>query len=189
MGLPIMQSATDFARMASFTNLGPGMNLADGIILLIILVSALIGLWRGFVREAFSLVTWVAAFIVASLFSPGMDSLLQSHIPTPSVRMAVAFGILFVLTLFVGGLLNRLLAELIRMTGLSGTDRALGTVFGVLRGVLLVVVLLALGQQAFGQDSWWTTSALIPGLLGLQQWLWAFSGQALNTLMVLSGRA
>jgi len=184
-----MEWVTVFARITSFTNLGPGMNLVDGVILLIILVSALIGLWRGFVREAFSLATWLAAFIIASLFSSGMDSLLEAHIPTPSVRMAVAFGVLFVLTLFVGGLLNRLLVELIRMTGLSGTDRALGTVFGILRGVLLVVVLLALGQQPFGQDSWWTTSALIPGLLRLQQWLWAFSGQALNTLMVLSGRS
>lgn len=184
-----MQSVGLFARMASFTNLGFGMNLADGVILLIIVISALIGLWRGFVREAFSLVTWVAAFVVASLFSQGMDSLLASHIPTPSVRMAVAFGTLFILTLFVGALLNHLLSELVRMTGLTGTDRALGVVFGLLRGVLLVVVLVALGQQFFGQDSWWTSSALMPGFLGLQQWLWAFFGQLLAFIMGLSGRA
>lgn len=183
-----MQSLRFFVRMRSFSNLGPGMNLADGVILLIIVASALIGTWRGFVREAFSLATWVAAFIVASLFSPGMDSLLAAHIPTPSVRLAVAFGTLFVLTLFVGGLLNRLLVELIRMTGLTGTDRALGTVFGVLRGVLLVVVLVALGQQLFAQDSWWTGSVMIPSFLSMQQWLWAFSGQALGTLMTWSGR-
>jgi membrane protein required for colicin V production len=164
------------------------MNLADGGILFIVVISALIGLWRGFVREAFSLLTWIAAFIIASLFSPGMENLLQDHIPTPSVRIAVAFGVLFVLTLFVGGLVNRLLVEMIRITGLTGTDRALGTVFGLLRGLLLVAVLVALGQQLFMHDEWWAGSCLIPRFVAVQQWLWAFSGQLLSLLMHASGR-
>lgn len=165
------------------------MNLADGIILLLVVVSALIGVWRGFAREAFSLATWVAAFIIASLFSPGMDGLLAKYIATPSVRAALAFGSLFVMTLFMGALLNHLLGELIRMTGLSGTDRLLGALFGVLRGVLLVIVLVGLGRSWFQQDAWWTHSLLIPTLVGMQEWMWAISGQALGAVLSASGRA
>ncbi len=60
------------------------MNLADGIILFVIVVSALLSVRRGFTREAFSLLTWVAAFIIARLFSPALDLLLQEQISTPS---------------------------------------------------------------------------------------------------------
>ena len=65
------------------------MNLADGIILFIIAASALISVRRGFTREAFSLLTWVAAFIVARLFSPALEVLLADSIETPSLRLAV----------------------------------------------------------------------------------------------------
>jgi membrane protein required for colicin V production len=102
------------------------MNLADAIILIAIAISALLSVRRGFTREAFSLLTWVAAFIIARLFSPALDLLLQDQIATPSLRAAVAFGLLFVLTLVVGALINHLLGELIRVTGLSSTDRLLG---------------------------------------------------------------
>lgn len=165
------------------------MNLADGIILCVIALSALIGLWRGFVREAFSLVTWVLAFVVASLFYPGMAQLLAGQIPTPSIRIAVAFVILFIITLFIGGLVVRLLNELIRITGLSGTDRALGAVFGLLRGAILVIVLVALGQPLLQGDGWWQASALVPHFLALQQGLWSISGQLVAWVMGLAGRA
>ena len=130
------------------------MNLADGIILFVIAVSALLSVRRGFTREAFSLLTWVAAFIIARLFSPALDLLLQEQITTPSLRAAVAFGSLFALTLAVGALINHLLGELIRVTGLSSTDRLMGMVFGALRGMLLMVVLVALGQHLFASDPW-----------------------------------
>ena len=76
------------------------MNLADGIILFIIAASALISVRRGFTREAFSLLTWVAAFIVARLFSPALEVLLADSIETPSLRLAVAFGLLTIVALF-----------------------------------------------------------------------------------------
>lgn len=165
------------------------MNLADGLILLTVVVSALIGVWRGFVREAFSLATWVAAFLIAGLFSPGMDALLAPHLATPSLRAALAFGSLFVLTLFVGALLNRLLGELVRITGLTGTDRVLGGLFGLLRGVLLVIVLVGLGRNWFQHDPWWLHSALMPTLTTVQQWLWMVSGQTLGTVVTATGHS
>ena len=146
------------------------MNLADGIILVVIAVSALLSLRRGFIRESFSLASWVAAFIIARLFGPGLEIMLESSIETPSARSAVAFGLLFAATLVVGALINHLLGELVRVTGLSSTDRLFGMVFGAIRGALLVVVLIAIGRHMFGQDSWWRESLLVPQFATLEDW-------------------
>ncbi|MBZ2187679.1 CvpA family protein [Alcanivorax sp. JB21] len=146
------------------------MNLADGVILFIIAVSALISVRRGFMREAFSLVTWVAAFVVARLFGPGLEVMLESSIDTPSVRMAVAFGSLFAATLIVGALINHLLGELVRVTGLSGTDRLFGMVFGAVRGMVVVIVLVALAGPMFVEDAWWQQSMLVPQFAMMEDW-------------------
>ncbi|MBA3981623.1 MAG: colicin V production CvpA [Alcanivorax sp.] len=146
------------------------MNLADGVILFIIAVSALISVRRGFMREAFSLVTWVAAFIIARLFGPGLEVMLEPSIETPSIRMAVAFGSLFALTLIVGALINHLLGELVRVTGLSGTDRLFGMVFGAVRGMVVVIVLVALAGPVFVEDLWWQQSVLVPQFAMMEDW-------------------
>ena len=146
------------------------MNLADGVILFIIAVSALISVRRGFMREAFSLVTWVAAFVVARLFGPGLEVMLEPSIDTPSVRMAVAFGSLFAATLIVGALINHLLGELVRVTGLSGTDRLFGMVFGAVRGMVVVIVLVALAGPMFVEDAWWQQSMLVPQFAMMEDW-------------------
>ncbi|MCH8543289.1 MAG: CvpA family protein [Alcanivorax sp.] len=146
------------------------MNLADGVILFIIAVSALISVRRGFMREAFSLVTWVAAFVVARLFGPGLEVMLESSIETPSIRMAVAFGSLFAATLIVGALINHLLGELVRVTGLSGTDRLFGMVFGAVRGMVVVIVLVALAGPMFVEDAWWQQSMLVPQFAMMEDW-------------------
>lgn len=146
------------------------MNLADGVILFIIAVSALISVRRGFMREAFSLVTWVAAFVVARLFGPGLEVMLEASIETPSIRMAVAFGSLFAATLIVGALINHLLGELVRVTGLSGTDRLFGMVFGAVRGMVVVIVLVALAGPMFVEDAWWQQSMLVPQFAMMEDW-------------------
>ena len=146
------------------------MNLADGVILFIIAVSALISVRRGFMREAFSLVTWVAAFIIARLFGPGLEVMLEPSIETPSIRMAVAFGSLFALTMIVGALINHLLGELVRVTGLSGTDRLFGMVFGAVRGMVVVIVLVALAGPVFVEDLWWQQSVLVPQFAMMEDW-------------------
>lgn len=146
------------------------MNLADAIILFVIAISALLSLRRGFTREAFSLLTWVAAFIIARLFSPALDVLLVNQIETPSLRMIVAFGSLFVITLVLGGLMGHVLGRVIHATGLTSTDRLLGMIFGALRGVLLMVVIVAIGQHFFAEDAWWQSSVLVPHLAMLELW-------------------
>ena len=148
------------------------MNWADWLILAILVISALFSLRRGFVKEALSLVTWVSAFIIARLFSEALAMVLERYIETPSIRIASAFAILFIATLIVGALVANLFEMLISATGLSGTDRVLGMGFGIARGGLVVVVLVAPGAPRRRQ--WkicgWEESQLIPHFVLMENW-------------------
>jgi len=138
----------------------------------IIAVSALISLIRGFVKEAMSLVIWVIAFAVAMNFKEPLAEHLVSFIGLASIRQLVAWGGLFVGTLLLGSMVNFLLGKLVSSTGLSGTDRTLGLVFGVFRGLLIVLALVIILPQAVpvDQDPWWMESSLIPILQGFETW-------------------
>jgi len=147
------------------------MNWADWTIIGIIGISSLFSLRRGFMREALSLITWVAAFIVARLFSDALTTVLAPYIETPSLRLMAAFAILFIATLVVGAVINNLVAMLVDATGLSGTDRVLGVGFGIARGGLLVVALVALvGMTPAIEDPWYQESQLIPHFKTLEDW-------------------
>ncbi|GGY82314.1 CvpA family protein [Marinobacter zhanjiangensis] len=143
----------------------------DWVIIALLTISTLISLKRGFVREALSLVTWVAAFIIARTFHPQMQSLLAGTVETPLVRLIAAFAILFVSTLIVGAIINNLIGHLVRVTGLSATDRVLGMVFGLLRGVVVVVVAIAFTRYTpLADDTWWRTSVMIERLGVVEDW-------------------
>jgi membrane protein required for colicin V production len=97
---------------------------------------------------------------------------MEDHVSLPSARTALGFTGLFVVVLLIGGLLNYLLGKLVETTGLSGTDRLLGGVFGAFRGVLLViVVLLVCGFTPLPADPWWKESRLIQNLQPLVGWV------------------
>ena len=143
----------------------------DWVIIALIAVSTLISLKRGFVREALSLVTWVGAFIIARTFHPQMQSLLESTVETPLVRLIAAFAILFFGTLIVGAIINNMIGHLVRATGLSATDRVLGMGFGLLRGVVVVIVAIAFTRYTpLAEDTWWKTSVMIDRLAVVEDW-------------------
>lgn len=145
---------------------------ADYAILGIIGLSVLIGVWRGFMREVLSLAAWIAAFLISFVFAETAAAYLTDYISVPSVRTVVAFGGLFLVTLFIGGLINILVAQMIESTGLSGTDRMIGVVFGVLRGVAIVAILVLLaGLTPVPQDPWWSQSLFLPHFQQLALWL------------------
>jgi len=147
------------------------MEYSDYAVLGIIAVSTLVGVFRGFVKEAFSLAVWAAAFLVAFHYSGALALQLESQIALPSARTALAFSGLFLLVLLLGGLLTFLVGKLVETTGLSGTDRLLGGVFGSIRGLFLVIVmLLVAGLTPVPQDPWWQSSRSIQSLLPLAQW-------------------
>jgi membrane protein required for colicin V production len=138
----------------------------------IISISGLISLVRGFVKEAMSLVIWIAAFAVAMNFKEPAADFLVNFIALASIRQLAAWGSLFVGTLLLGAVVNFLLGKLVSSTGLSGTDRTLGLVFGVFRGLLIVLALVIILPQAVpvDQDPWWLASSLIPLFQGFEAW-------------------
>lgn len=143
----------------------------DWAIIAVIVISSLISLKRGFVKEALSLLTWIIAGVVAWMFGGALSHHLAEFISTPSAQVIAACAILFVATLLVGALVNFLIGELVRVTGLSGTDRFLGMVFGAARGGLLIVVLVGLLSLApVQEDLWWRESALLPHFLLIADW-------------------
>lgn len=140
------------------------LNWADFVIIGVVALSAIIGLFRGFVREALSLVTWGLAIWIALTYSPLVIDYLKPYLESESLRRIAAFAGLFVATLIVGGIINALVSLLVRKSGISGTDRLLGVLFGVARGLLVVVllVLLAAGLTPLAKDAWWQASRTMP---------------------------
>jgi len=148
----------------------------DYAILGIVALSAVIGLFRGFTREAIGLATWILAFFVAYKLAEPVAVLLEEFISARSVRLAAAFGALFIVVLIIGAIVNYTVSKLVNKTGFAGTDRALGSIFGVLRGigVLIILVLLA-GVTAVPKDAWWEESIFIgrleEGAIWVRDWL------------------
>lgn len=130
---------------------------------------------------------WVLAFVIAITFRDQLASLLDAHIATPSLRDLAAFGILFAATLVVGAMVNYLIGELVRLTGLSGTDRLFGTVFGLIRGFVVVMAILLLVPPIIpiDQDSWWQDSVLIPHFLAFENWARAFAREITQLIVNL----
>jgi len=147
------------------------MEYVDYAVLGIIVISILVGALRGFIKEVFSLAVWAAAFLVAFQYSGALAMMLESHVELPSARTSLAFAGLFLVVLLIGGLITFLIGKLVEKTGLSGTDRLLGGVFGALRGLILIlVVMLVAGLTPVPQDPWWQQSRTIQSLIPLAEW-------------------
>jgi membrane protein required for colicin V production len=147
------------------------MNWADWVIILILLISSVISLKRGFIKEALSLTVWVAAFIVATLFSPHLVPHFEAYTSTPSAQQMAAFSTLFIVSLLLGSALSYLFSSLVKVTGLSNADRVFGVIFGLGRGVLIIlaIVLYVPIIVPIDQDNWWMESALIPHFLRMEE--------------------
>ena len=157
------------------------MEWVDYFIVGVVVLSALISLMRGFVREAFSLATWILAFWVALAFTGTLDAHLARWIETPSLRTIVAFSTLFILMLIAGAMINHFASLTVKKTGLTGTDRLLGALFGIARGVVVVAALALLAiVTEFNQDPWWEHSMFIPLVEPLALWMAEFLPEDLS---------
>ena len=144
----------------------------DLFIIAVIVLSALISLVRGFVKESISLVTWIVAGVLALRYYSPMADLLEPFINSANLRQWVGGGILFIATLVVGAIVNFIVSQLVSKTGLSGTDKALGVVFGAARGVLIVTMLVLLASLTpMPEASWWKDSAMIGFFQQLAEWV------------------
>ena len=150
---------------------GFGLAAFDWAIIIVLAISTLMSLRRGFLKEALSLGTWITAFIIARQFHEPMDQLLDTQIIDPLIRSIAAFAALFIGTLLVGAALGFLLGALINATGLSSTDRVLGMVFGFARGALIMTVVIGLlNLTPFVNDTWYTNASLAPHFETVAQW-------------------
>lgn len=141
------------------------MTSFDYAVIGIVVLSALVGWWRGFMYELFSLIGWVTAYIVARTFSAQVLPLIPPAVGADNMRATVAFAALFIVTLVLSAIAAWLLAKLAKFAGLGALDGKFGAMFGVVRGVLVVLALVWLGgltslpQQPFWRDAW-TSQAL-----------------------------
>jgi membrane protein required for colicin V production len=148
------------------------MVIADLIILGIIVISVIISLMRGFVKEALSLMGWLVALWVAMTFSSGMAELFGSSIKDPTLRLLAAFVSLFILSLIVGSMINFFASQFVQKVGLTGIDRTMGGVFGFLRGVLLVtIIVMLLGLTTLPKEKWWDESFFMFRFEAIATWL------------------
>ncbi|MDH3635454.1 MAG: CvpA family protein [Gammaproteobacteria bacterium] len=148
------------------------MSWLDIIIIGVIALSALISLIRGFVKESISLISWIVAGIIAFRYFSPMAGLLEPYVTSPTVRGIAGFAILFISTLVIGAIVNFIMSQLVSKTGLSGTDKALGVVFGGARGVLIVTMIVLLASLTpMPEAQWWQDSAMVGFFQPLAEWL------------------
>jgi membrane protein required for colicin V production len=136
------------------------MTWLDYAVIGVFVVSLAVGALRGLVREVLSILGWVIAFLAANLLAGPLGPLMPQAIPSPELRVAAAFVAVFVASLIVTSLLGLLLSKIVKAVGLGGVDRMLGALFGLARGLLIVLaaVLLA-GLTSAPKQSFWRDSA------------------------------
>jgi len=131
----------------------------DYAVLGVLAVSVAVGVWRGLVKEVISILGWVIAFLAASLFGGPLGGAMPQAIPTPELRIAAAYVIVFVLSLIVASLLGLLLSKAVHAVGLGALDRMLGAGFGIARGALIVLAATLLaGLTSVPREAYWRES-------------------------------
>jgi membrane protein required for colicin V production len=138
------------------------MTAVDFAILIILFVSAILGLVRGFLREVASLLIWILGFWLAVRYAPPIGQTMK-FIKSPEDRLIVGYGVVLLAALIISTIVGILLKKLVESSGAGVGDRSLGTLFGAARGLVLVTTLVMVGEMALvPQPIWWRHSKLIP---------------------------
>ncbi len=141
------------------------MTAFDYAVLAAIGMSVLLGFWRGVISELLALTGWVLAFIAARAGVADGAALLARVIADPALRLATAMIAIFVVVLLIVAVVRYLVRRLVQAVGLGFLDRLLGAMFGVLRGVLVVLVVVMLGGlTTLPKQNWWRDAILAPPL-------------------------
>lgn len=141
-----------------------GVNVFDVALLLVLVLFAGIGAWRGLVREFVSLLTWIVAALAAWVFADEVAAMFAGLTPEQPLRQMLAFVVIFVVVFIAGSFVGLVLHKLVnRSAGLRTVNRIGGGAIGLLRGVAIVVIAFLLaGLTAFPQRAWWRDAALAP---------------------------
>lgn len=159
------------------------MPVIDIIIAVAIVISVVVGLIRGFVKEAISVAALLVAIWAALFFGPSAGDISAGWFSSEELQMWFGRVLVFLAVLALGGLLGWGISKLVRLSVLSGMDRFLGSLFGVVRGILLVAVAIIGGQFAgFDNDEWWLESKAIPPLEQVAEWIKVMAPHGLELL-------
>lgn len=139
-----------------------GLNFADWFILVVLIASGLISFSRGFTKEFLSLFLWVAAFIAAIsleyLATPQINELIGNQ----EISKIISYIVVFVIFIFVGGIIIKFISKLIKWSGASGFDRFLGVVFGLMRGLIVLFVIFLILPSSIKTTDIITNSKITP---------------------------
>jgi membrane protein required for colicin V production len=159
------------------------MIAVDYIILAIILISAVMGLVRGLLREAIAVITWFLAIVLAWSFADNLEPLLGGVLVGSPLRIWAARVIIFVFVLLLGGAIATVLGHYIRVSMFAGMDKFLGFVFGLVRGIVIVgAFTIAIQALRMDEDPRWARSKLLPYASGVADALRGIVGENLERL-------
>jgi membrane protein required for colicin V production len=141
------------------------MTAFDYLFLGVLVLSAIVGMWRGLVSEVMALVAWVVALVAAWRYAAEAASLMSGWIAEPAWRQVVGFALVFVIVLLIAALLRFLLRELLKAAGLGAADRFFGAVFGLARGLAIAFAVVLLGGLiGVAREPWWANAMFSPPL-------------------------
>lgn len=143
------------------------LTFADLIIIGVIGISFLFGAWRGLVKEALSLACWIAAAVLATLYNAALAPRLDWISDNPAVRRVAAAALIFVGTVFAGGIVSNLVSRLASAAGLKAADRGLGAVFGLVRGIVVVTLVIVFTADFEPLQSHYSNARTVPYLMVL----------------------
>ena len=160
------------------------MPIIDILIAVVLTISVVIGVVRGFVKEAISITALLLAIWAALTFGPGVGEISDSWISSKEMQTWFGRIVVFTLILALGGLLGWGISKLVRLSVLSGVDRLVGACFGAVRGVLFVAILILAGDYAgFSDNGWWQKSRLIPHFAVVAEWIMVMAPQGYEMLV------
>jgi membrane protein required for colicin V production len=151
------------------------MTAFDYGVIVILFASLALGLWRGLIGEVLALLAWILAALAAWQFGPEIGALITA-IADPGLRVLAGYAVVFISVLIVLALVRLAVRGLLKALGLTAVDRVLGVLFGIARGMLIVLILVAVGGMTSApKQPWWERATLAPPLetavLASKPWL------------------
>jgi membrane protein required for colicin V production len=159
------------------------MTIVDLVIIVAILASIVVGVIRGIVREAIAISALLVAIWASLHLGPYAGGWLGGSMGSTELELWAGRFLVFIIILAIGGLIGWGVSKIVRMAGLTGTDRYLGGVFGLLRAVIMIGMFALLGRYAaFDADAWWLESRLIPYAETVANWIEVMAPKGMEML-------
>jgi membrane protein required for colicin V production len=158
------------------------MAAPDYLILAVVLISAIAGLVRGFLKEVISLITWVLALWLSFRLGESLIPYLGGTLRQPPYGLWAGRAIVFLAVMVLGTIIGAVVSHVVRLSMFSGLDRLLGFLLGMVRGVVMIGIAIVLGQSVkLDGEGWWKRSVLIPQVAPVADFVRAIAGDRLKS--------